>query len=142
VSLSGVITQSALLVIDSAGLSHRALPAQPFQLSSLAHSFAGLGLGSNSESARFISEDPGILVKSEIDALIAEASIAEKAGQPTRARTCIYQALPLRECTKSDDIGCFFDKLTAEDRRAKDVFVNDIMEVCTTIQEQVGRTTQ
>ena len=141
---SGVITQSALLGIDSAGLSHRALPAQSSQLSPLSHSFAGLGLGRESESAHFISENPGILAKSEIDALMAEASIAEKAGQPARAQTCIYQALLLRECIKlsPDDIGSFFDDLTAKDRRAKDALVRDVMKVHTKIQEQVGRTTQ
>lgn len=141
---SGVITQSALLGIDSAGLSHRVLPAQSSQLSSLSHNFAGLGLGSDSESAHFISKNPGILAKSEIDALIAEASIAEKAGQPTRAQTCIYQALLLRECIKlsPNGIGSFFDGLTAEDHRAKDAFVKDVVKVYTKIQEQAGRTTQ
>jgi hypothetical protein len=73
---------------------------------------------------------------------MAEASIAEKARQPTRAQTCIYQALLLRECIRSDDIGSFFDKLTAKDRRARDAFVKDVMKVYSTIQEQVGRTTQ
>jgi hypothetical protein len=139
---SGVITQSALLGIDSAGLSHRAPPAQPSQLSSLAHKFVGLGLGRNSESAHFISENPGILAKSEIDALMAEASIAEKAGQPNRAQTCIYQALLLRECIKSNSIGSFFDKLTAKDRKARDAFANDVMKVHSAIQKQAGRTTQ
>jgi hypothetical protein len=141
---SGVITQSALLGIDSAGLSHRALPAQSSQLSPLSHGFVGLGLGSDSKSAHFISENPGILAKSEIDALMAEASIAEKAGQTTRAQTCIYQALLLRECIKlsPDDIGSFFDELTAKDCRAKNAFVKDVMKVYAKIQEQAGRTTQ
>jgi hypothetical protein len=73
---------------------------------------------------------------------MAEASIAEKAGQSTRAQTCIYQAHLLRECIKSDDIGSFFGRLTAKDRRARDAFVKDVMKVYSTIQEQVGRTTQ
>ena len=59
-----------------------------------------------------------------MDALIAEASIAEKAGESTKAQTCIYHALLLRECLKfPDDIGSFFSKLTAKDGRARDAFV-------------------
>ena len=140
---SGVITQSALVGIGSARLSQRAAPAQSSQLSSLAHSFASLGLGSNSASAHFISKNPGILAKSEMDALIAEASIAEKAGESTKAQTCIYQALLLRECLKfPDHIGSFFSKLTAKDGRAKDAFVKDVKKVYTEIQEQIERTTQ
>jgi len=138
---SGLSTQSALLGIDSAGLSHRAPPSQ---LSPLSHSFVGLGLGNDSESARFISKNPGILTKREIDALMAEASIAEKAGQSTRAQTCIYQALLLRECIKlsPDAINSFFGKLTAKDSRIKDAVVKDAKKVYITIQEKVGRTEQ
>jgi hypothetical protein len=140
---SGVITQSTLVGIGEARLSQRAPPAQSSQLSSLAHSFVGLGLGNNSASADFISKNPRILAKSEIDALIAEASIAEKAGEPARAQTCIYQALLLKECLKfPNHIGSFFSKLTAKDGRAKDAFVGDVEKVYAEIQEQIEKTTQ
>ena len=140
---SGVITQPALVGIGSVRLSQRAAPARSSQLSSLAHSFASLGLGSNSASAHFISKNPGILAKSEMDALIAEASIAEKAGESMKAQTCIYQALLLRECLKfPDHIGSFFSKLTAKDGRARDAFVEDVKKVYAEIREQIERTTQ
>jgi hypothetical protein len=140
---SGVITQSTLVGIGSARPLQRAPPAQSSQLSSLAHGFVGLGLGSNSESAHFISKNPEILAKREFDALVAEASIAEKAGEPTRAQTCIYQALLIKECLRfPDHIGSFFSELTAKDGRAKDAFVEDVKKAYAEIQERIERTTQ
>jgi hypothetical protein len=110
-------------------------------LSPLARNLVSLGLGNYLESSRFIWDNPAILAKSEIDALIAEASAAEKAGQSTRAQICIHQALLLRKCKEvgSNNIDSFFRDLTAKDGRTKDAFVNDVKKVYNSIQQQAAR---
>jgi hypothetical protein len=129
--------------VSSASLSHQALAAQSSQLSPLAQGFISLGLGNDSASALFISNHPGILAWSQIDALIAEATVAEKARESTRAQTCLYQALLLRECLKfPDHIGSFFSQLTAKDSRAKHAFVEGVKSEYAATREAIERTTQ
>jgi hypothetical protein len=125
-------------MVNPADQSERPLPAQKPQLSSLARSFASLGFGEYSKSSHFISDNPSIVAKSEIDALIANALFAEKAGQSTMARTCIHQALLLRACkdTGPNGISPFFQDLTARDGRAKDALMKDVQKVYESIQEQ------
>ena len=64
--------------IDSADRPERALPAPLSQLGSLARDFVSIELGKYLESVDFISDNPSILAKYEINALIAEALTAEK----------------------------------------------------------------
>jgi Cdc37 Hsp90 binding domain len=113
-------------------------------LSVLARSFAGLGLGNYLECSYFITDNPDILAKSEIDALVAEAAAAERAGESTRAQTYIHQALLLRRCNKvgPNNVGSFFRDLDAKDRRTKESFVNDVKKVYSSIQQQAGRTSE
>jgi hypothetical protein len=113
-------------------------------LSDLARSFVDLGLGNYIGSSDFIADYPSILAKSEIDALIAEASVAERAKQSTRAQTCIHQALLLRKCNEvgSKKIGSFFRDLIAKDGRMKDSFVKDVKKVYISLQHQAGRTSE
>jgi Cdc37 Hsp90 binding domain len=129
-------------VVDSTDLLERSILAQPSQLSALARRFVDLGLGNYIGSSRFIADNPSILAKSEIDALIAEASVAQRAGQLNRAQTCIHQALLLRQCKEvgSRQIGSFFQDLIAKDGRAKDSFVKDVKKVYISIQQQAGKT--
>jgi hypothetical protein len=115
-------------------------PSQSSRLSTLARHFVELGLGRYSESARFISENPKLVARSEIDALVAEASIAERAGQSTMAQTCIHQALLLRKCQNLGLRG--FDGFIWElerDSKAKDAFVRDVKAVYSSIQEQARK---
>ena len=142
----GIVPPKAVASIRR-GVTHEldhGVGPRPTQLSPLARRFIDLGLGSYPESADFIADNQSILQESEIDALIAEASIAEKAGQSTRAQTCIHQALLLRECEKvgASNVSSFFRKLTAKDGRAKEAFVKDVKKVYVAIQEQVKGTTQ
>ena len=89
-------------------------------------------------------DNPSILAKTEIDALITEALVAEKSGESTWSQTCIHQALLLRECEKvgTKNIGSFFRDLTAKDGRTKDAFVTDVKKVYVTIQQQAARASQ
>lgn len=130
--------------MDSPYPLERSVPAPSSQLSSVARSFVSLGLGNYIDSSRFISKNPTILAKSEIDALIAEALIAEKAGQSSRSQTCVHQALLLRECAKlgSKNIDSFFRALSAKDRRAKERFVKDVKKVYSAIQQPAGKASQ
>ena len=114
------------------------------QLSPLARAFVGLGLGNYLASSDFISDNPGILAKNEIDALIAEALVAEISGDSTRSQTCIHQALLLRECEKvgTKNIGSFFRDITAKNGKTKDAFVTDVKKVYVTIQQQAARAPQ
>jgi hypothetical protein len=131
-------------MVNSADQSERPLPAQKPQLSSLARSFASLELNEYSKSSRFISDNPSIVAKSEIDAFIANASFAEEAGQSTIAQTCIHQALLLKACkdASSNGISSFFQDLIARDGRAKDALMKNVQKVYESIQEQIIRTGQ
>ena len=141
---AGVTSQPTSRMINSADQSQRPLQAQKPQLSSLAQSFASLGLNEYSESSRFISDNPSIVAKSEIDALMANASFAEKAGQSKIAQACIHQAVLLKACkdASSNGISSFFRDLIARDGRAKDALMKDVQKVYGSIQEQVMRTGQ
>jgi hypothetical protein len=125
-------------VLDSTDLPERSIPSQPSQLSALARSFVDLGLGNYIDSSQFIADNPSILAKGEIDALVAEALVAEKAGQPTRAQTYIHQAMLLRQCKEvgPNKISSFFRDLTARDGRTKDSFVKDVIKVYSSIKQQ------
>jgi hypothetical protein len=94
--------------------------------------------------SRFISDNPSIVAKSEIDALIVNASFAEKARQSTTAQTCIHQALLLRACKDAgpNGISSFFQGLAAREGRAKDALMKDVQNVYELIQEQAIRTGQ
>jgi hypothetical protein len=129
------------LVSKSIDRPERALPAPLSQLSPLARDLVDIGLGKYRESMDFISDNPSILAQSEIDALIAEALTAEKASQPTRSQTCVYQALLLKECIKAgrDNIGPFFRNLAARDSKTKESFVKDVRKVYISIQERAAR---
>jgi hypothetical protein len=131
-------------MVNPADQSDRPLPAQKPQLSSLARSFASLGFGEYSKSSRFISDNPSIVAKSEIDTLTANALFMEKAGQSAMARTCIHQALLLRACKGAgpNSISSFFQDLTARDSRAKDALMKDVQKAYESIQEQAKRTGQ
>jgi hypothetical protein len=131
-------------MVNSADQSERPLPAQKPQLSSLARSFASLGLNEYSNSLRFISDNPNIIAKSEIDALTTYALFAEKGGQSTTAWTCIHQALLLKACkdASSNGINSFFRDLAARDGRAKDTLMKNVQKVYGSIQEQGIRTGQ
>src|SRR5271156_915480 len=131
-------------MVNSADQSERPLPAQKPQLSSLARSFASLGLNEYSNSSRFISDNPNIIAKSEIDALTTHALFAEKGGQSTTAWTCIHQALLLKACkdASSNGINSFFRDLAARDGRAKDTLMKNVQKVYGSIQEQGIRTGQ
>ena len=116
------------------------LPSQSSRLSTLACHLIELGLGRYSETARFISENPKLVARSEIDALVAEASIAEKAGQSTMAQTCIHQALLLRKCQNLGLRG--FDEFIWElqrDSKVKEAFVGDVKAVYSSIQEKARK---
>jgi hypothetical protein len=117
------------------------LPAHSSRLSTLARRFVELGLGHYSEYTRFISDNPKILAQSEIEALVAEALIAEKAGQSTMAQTCIHQALLLRECKNLGlrEAVDFIRKLEASDGKANDTFFRDVKKVYISIQEQARK---
>jgi hypothetical protein len=119
------------------GIRAQMLPSQSSRLSTLARRFVELGPDRYSESARFISKNPKLIARSEIDALVVEASIAERAGRSTMARTCIHQALLLRECQNLTprDFDEFIRKLE-RDSKAKDVFARDVGTVYSTIQEK------
>jgi hypothetical protein len=115
-------------------------PSQSSRLSTLARHFVELGLGRYSECARFISENPKLVARSEIDALVAEASIAERASQSTTAQTYIHQALLLRKCQNLGLRG--FDEFIWElerDSKAKGAFVRDVKAVYSSIQEQARK---
>jgi hypothetical protein len=136
-----VVPQLASEPIASADRPERAPPAPLPQLSPLARDFVSIGLGKYLESKDFISDNPSILARNEIDALIAEAVAAEKAGQSTRSQTCVHQALLLRECTEVGlgNIGPFFRNLAARDGKTKESFVKDVKKVYLSIQERAAR---
>ena len=92
------------------------------------------------KSSNFIFDNPDIVAKSEIDALIAEALSAEKAGQSIEAQTCIHQGLLLRACQERDwnKIDSFFRDLNAKDSGAKDSFVKDVKKIYLSIQEKAA----
>jgi hypothetical protein len=89
----------------------------------------------------FISDNPSILAQNEIDALIAEALTAERAGQSTTSQTCVHQALLLRGCIEvgRDNIDSFFRDLAARDSKTKESFVKDVKRVYLSIQERAVR---
>jgi hypothetical protein len=111
------------------------------QLSPLARDFVSIGFGKYLESKDFISDNPSILAQKEIDALVAEAFAALKAGQSIRSQTCVHQALLLRECKKVglDNIGPLFRDLTARGGKTKESFGKDVRKVCLSIQELAAR---
>jgi hypothetical protein len=123
------------------GISQRALPAQSPQLSPLALSLISLGPYKYEESWHFISGNPSIVVKSEIDALMAEASAADQAGRSIRALTCIHQALLLNECEEvgPSNVCAFFGKLVqgmaVGDGRVME-FIGNVCKVYPSIREQ------
>ena len=118
----------------------RSVLAPSSQLSSLARSFASLGFN-YTDSSHFISENPTILKKSEIDALITEALIAERAGQSGRSQIYVHQALLLRTCAELDskNINSFFQALSAEDSSAKESFIKDVKRVYSAIQRKAEK---
>ena len=134
-------SQSAPKSIDSANWSVGPLPAPLSQLSPLTRDFVSIGLGKYLESKDFISDNPSILAQKEIDALIAEASAAEKAGQPSRSQTCIHQALLLRKCAEVglDNFGPLFRNLTARDSKTRENFLKDVKKVHLSIQGRAVR---
>jgi hypothetical protein len=136
-----VAQQLASKAIVSADRSERALPTPLSQLSPLASDFVSIGLGKYLESKDFIFHNPSIVAQNEIDALIAEALTAEKAGQSTRSQTCVHQALLLRECKEVglDNISLFFRSLTARDGKTKESFVKDVKKVYLSIQGQAAK---
>jgi hypothetical protein len=125
-------------------IKSQTLPAQSPGLSKLARRFVDLGLGRYSEYANFISDNPEIVAQSEINALVAEALIAEKAGQSTMAQTCIHQAKFLRECENLGlrEIYNFTRKLEARDGKARDTFVRDVKDSYISIREQAKQSLQ
>jgi hypothetical protein len=120
------------------------VPAQSPPLSMLARRFVALGLGHYSESLRFISDHPTIVAQSEIDALVAEALIAEQAGQSSMAQTCIHQAMLLREYQKlgQREAVDFIRKLEARDNKARETFVGEVKRVYSSIQEKATKSLQ
>jgi hypothetical protein len=139
---TGSVSQQLSRSPDSRGLPERPTQAQSSPLSALARSFVGLGLGNYLECSHFIADNPNILARSEIEALMAEASIAERAGQSSKAQTCVHQALLLRECNRVGlkNIGSFFRELNGKDSRTKNSFILDVKKVYKSVQQQEGRT--
>jgi Cdc37 Hsp90 binding domain len=129
---------------DSRDLPERPIQAQSSRLSALARSFVDLGLGNYLECSHFIANNPKILTQSENEALMAEASIAERAGQSTKAQICIHQALLLRKCNEVGlkNNSSFFRELNAKDSRTRESFVMDVKKVYGSIQKQIGRASE
>lgn len=129
---------------DSRDLPERPIQAQPSRLSALSRSFIDLGLGNYLECSHFIANNPKILAQNEIEALMAEALIAERAGQSTKAQICIHQALLLRKCNEVGlkNNSSFFRELNAKDSRTRESFVMDVKKVYDSIQKQVGRASE
>jgi hypothetical protein len=126
--------------MDSPYPLERSVLASSSQLSSFARSFASLGFN-YTDSSHFISENPAILTKSEVDALIVEALVAEKAGQSDMSQIYVHQALLLRKCAElgPKDINSFFQALSAKDGRAKESFIKDVKKVYSAIQRQAEK---
>jgi Cdc37 Hsp90 binding domain len=98
--------------------------------------FASIGLSNYLGSLRFISNNPKIVAESHIDALVAEAIAAVKAGQSARSQACIHQALLLRHCREvgSNNIRTFFLNLIAGDGKTKESFLIDVKSAYASIQ--------
>lgn len=117
------------------------VPGQSSRLTSLARRFVDLGLGRYSEYARFISEHPTIVAQSEIDALVTEALIAEKAGESGMAQKCIHQAMLLQECKNlgQRETMDFIRKLGVRGDKAIVTFVEEVKRAYSSIQEKATR---
>lgn len=138
---TGSVSQAPSRERDSRDLPERPIQAQSSRLSALARSFAGIRLGNYLECSYFIAANPNILARGEIDALIAEASVAEQARESAKAQTYIHQALLLRKCNEVglENVNSFFRDLQGKDSRTKESFVTDVKKVYNTIQQRVGR---
>lgn len=116
-------------------------PGHSSRLTSLARHFVDLGLGRYAEYARFISEHPTIVAQSEIDALVAEALIAEKAGESGMAQKCIHQAMLLQECKTlgQRETMEFIRNLGVRGDTAIVTFVEKVKRAYSSIQEKATR---
>lgn len=115
------------------------------RLSLLAQRLVDMGMGNYPNTIQFISENPALRSRREIESLNSEALITQQAGQNTRAQTCVHHALLLKKWVdpghKDVAIDTFRKRMIAKDPQTIDGFIRDVKKVYSTVQTQATNAT-
>ncbi|KAK0487369.1 Cdc37 N terminal kinase binding-domain-containing protein [Armillaria novae-zelandiae] len=101
--------------------------------------FSKLPLFAYERSFRFIQDHPDVIVEGASDALLVAAFRAQNGANPKYAKQCVHQSLLLQYCEKlgKDGVRVFFKKMISGDKRAENVFVEDVEKTYALLKHRV-----
>ena len=109
------------------------------QLTSLGQAIAKLKIGDYNSLFLFVSQNPRVVAQSEINSLLTEAEIVQRAGREALVQAYVFYAVVLQKCIRyrPEELKSLFQQFASGRDAAKDL-VSDVKKACDALKSKVN----